>query len=151
MRSGKLDKQGVVKEIFSHRASPLTTCDSHSGVHGQRNELVDTVVDWAVRLVTMLEIGQVQNLFQDRGPPTRIPPTWMQQSLQQYLAGVFDPGRPDIGHVRLEESFNMQSLQKLANLEIVWTNNLMSHLSLTDDDKKVQIFHHVSFLEAMNE
>jgi hypothetical protein len=144
--SGQLDRRGIVKEILSHRASHLTTDDSSSKHPGQRDGVVITAVDWAVRLVTMLEIGQLQSVFQSREPPT-----WKHQSLRDYLAGVFVPGRPVIGHVRLEESFNVQSLQKLANLEIEWTNDLMSHLSLIDDDKKVLIFHHVTFLEAMNE
>jgi len=144
--SGQLDRQGVVKEIVSHRASQLTADDSTSKHSEQRDGVVMTAVDWAVRLVTMLEIGQLQSVFQSREPPT-----WKHQSLKDYLAGVFVPGRPVIGHVRLEESFNVQSLQKLANLEIEWTNDLMSHLSLIDDDKKVLVFHHVTFLEAMNE
>jgi hypothetical protein len=35
----------------------------------------------------------------------------------------------------------------MAGLEIVWTDNLADHLRLTDDDTKVHIFHHASFLE----
>jgi len=145
VRSGHLDKQDVVNYIMSRQASCLAVGGNPSGYHGQRDEVVHTIVDWAVRLVTMLEVGQLQNVFQSREPQT-----WKDQSLKDYLTGVFVPGRSDIVHVRLEESFNIQSLQRLANLEIEWTNDLMSHLSLTNDDKTVLIFHHVSFLEAMN-
>jgi len=54
-------------------------------------------------------------------------------------------------HVKLEESFNVPSLQKFANLELELTNDLLSHLNLRNDDKKVLAFHRVTFLEAMNE
>ena len=33
----------------------------------------------------------------------------------------------------------------------MWTDNLADHLRLTDDDKRVHIFHHASFLEAQRE
>jgi hypothetical protein len=137
--SGHKDRQDIIiKEMMSHPISgPLKNC--------QCDEVLGATIDWAARLVTMLEIGRLQSAHQ-----SPLHPTWDQQSLKDYIASVFVPGRLDIGHVRLEESFNVQSLQRLANLEIVWTNDLMSHLSLRDDDKKVLIFHHVSFLEAMN-
>lgn len=143
--SGQLDRQGVVKEMVSQRAFRLATDGSSSEDHGQRDEVVNTSIDWAVRLVTMLEIGQLQSVFQSRELPI-----WKHQSLRDYLAGLLDPGRPVIDHIRLEESFNVQSLQKLANLKIEWTNDLMSHLSLINDDKTVLVFHHVTFLETMN-
>lgn len=136
--SGHKDRRDIMKEMISQSAS-------HPTKLGQRDEVLGTAIDWAARLVTMLEIGRLQSCFQSREPPT-----WEQQSLKDYVASVFAPGRSDIGHVRLEESFNVQSLQKLANLEIEWTNDLMSHLSLRNDDTKVLIFHHVSFLEAMD-
>lgn len=66
VRSKRLDKQAVLEEILLHRTSRLTSCGSPSGNHGQRDELISTLVDWAVRLVTMLEVGQLQNVFQSR-------------------------------------------------------------------------------------
>lgn len=46
VRSGRLDKQAVLEETLSQRASRLTTYGSPSGNHGQRDELISTVVDW---------------------------------------------------------------------------------------------------------
>jgi hypothetical protein len=142
LTSGQLDRKGVMKEMILHRASHPDT-DGNSFEAGQCTEALGAAIDWAAGLVTMLEIGRLQSVFQCREPPT-----WKHHSLKEYIAGLFAPGRRDSGHVRLEESFNVQSLQKLTNLEIGWTNDLMSHLSLRNDDKKVLIFHHVTFLEA---
>jgi hypothetical protein len=142
--SGHKDRQDIIKEMMQHPVSQHTV-DGGPLENCQCDEVLGTTIDWAARLVTMLEIGRLQSAHQSPQHPT-----WDQQSLKDYIASVFVPGRLDIGHVRLEESFNVQSLQRLANLEIEWTNDLMSHLSLRNDDKKVLIFHHVSFLEAMN-
>jgi len=146
--SGHKDKRDIMNEMkmkmIPHPASQLPV-DGGSLKGGQCDKILGTAIDWAARLVTMLEIGRLQFACQSQEPLT-----WEQHSLKDYIASVFVPGRLDVGHVRLEESFNVQSLQKLANLEIEWTNDLMSHLSLRNDDTKVLIFHHVSFLEAMD-
>jgi hypothetical protein len=146
--SGHKDRRDIMKEMkMTLHSTSQHPVDGGSLKGGQCDEILGTAIDWAARLVTMLEIGRLQFACQSHEPLT-----WEQLSLKDYIASVFETvsGRLDTGHIRLEESFNVQSLQKLANLEIEWTNDLMSHLSLRNDDTKVLIFHHVSFLEAMD-
>ncbi|KAK4213932.1 hypothetical protein QBC37DRAFT_473008 [Rhypophila decipiens] len=50
--------------------------------------------------------------------------------------------------VKLPKSFNSWSVETIGGIKIVFTNNLADHLLLVDDDTRVLIFHHVSFLEC---
>lgn len=45
------------------------------------------------------------------------------------------------------QSFTAANLEKIAGIQVQWTSNLAGHLSLKDDEKKVMLFHQVSFLE----
>ncbi|EQL00722.1 FAD-binding, type 2 [Ophiocordyceps sinensis CO18] len=55
------------------------------------------------------------------------------------------------GNKGLERVLNAPGLVLVANLDIIWTDNLLDHLRLTDDDRRVHIFHHVSFLELQRQ
>lgn len=59
-----------------------------------------------------------------------------------YAPPVLDPET-----TKLENNFTAINL-KLAGLEVVWTDNLIDHLRMSDDDTKVHIFHHAAFLEC---
>ena len=52
-------------------------------------------------------------------------------------------------NVKLEKIFNAGNLGRIAGIEIEWTNNLADHLRVVDEDKKVAIFYHASFLECL--
>lgn len=47
-------------------------------------------------------------------------------------------------------NFNARQLARIAGFRIIWTNNLLDHLLLQDDDEsvKVHIFHQVTVLES---
>jgi hypothetical protein len=73
---------------------------------------------------------------------------WKGASLQEFVAHFFGEG-PVLGHekVKLDKIFIARNLSRIAGVEILWTDNLVDHLRLTDDDTKVHVFHHASFLE----
>jgi len=50
--------------------------------------------------------------------------------------------------VKLEKIFNARNLGRIAGIEIEWTKNLADHLRLIDEDRKVAIFHHATYLEC---
>ncbi|KAH8787220.1 hypothetical protein BGZ57DRAFT_736592, partial [Hyaloscypha finlandica] len=50
-------------------------------------------------------------------------------------------------HVKLERLFTARNIERLADIQVIWTSNLADHLQLEDDDTKVRLFSHTSFLE----
>ncbi|CZR37436.1 uncharacterized protein FPRO_02304 [Fusarium proliferatum ET1] len=54
-------------------------------------------------------------------------------------------------NVKMEKIFTARNLCRIAGLDIVWTDNLVDHLRLTDDDCRVHVFHHASFLHVQQQ
>jgi hypothetical protein len=59
---------------------------------------------------------------------------------------------PKLGDVcvNLDSSFTGYNIEKVAGIEIVWTDNLADHLRLIEGDTKLAIFHHATFLECQH-
>lgn len=91
----------------------------------------------------MLRFGRLQY---EVGPREYI--TWTEGSLRSFLNGYFDTS-PELScdQIRLPKSFDAWSLENVAGIKVSFTDNLVDHLRLVDDDGKVMIFHHASFLE----
>lgn len=128
-------------EIKDNLRTKLTT------PHDNEDELLENSIDLASGLLLMMACGTSSYGFSGR---TEI--LWRQESLQQYLADYFGVP-PVLGHdsVKLEKNFTARNLGRIAGLEIVWTDNLVDHLRMSDDDTKVHIFHHASFLECQRQ
>jgi hypothetical protein len=109
----------------------------------EQDELLDGSIDLAATILTLIHFGRIQYGFSGRKPLE-----WSAGSLQSVLEHQFN-GPVELGHsrVKFEKTFISLNLVRMAGLEIVWTDNLADHLRLTDDDTKVHIFHHASFLE----
>ena len=60
---------------------------------------------------------------------------------------TFSPKFAPDDYAKLPQSFTAEYLEKIAGINVRWTNNLADHLLLTDDDTKLLFFHHVSALE----
>ncbi|KAF2499047.1 hypothetical protein BU16DRAFT_261029 [Lophium mytilinum] len=105
--------------------------------------LLDSSIDLAARLLLMLDFGILQYGFSGRSQFN-----WDKGTLKDFVYSHFSspPAHTHEG-VKLEKIFNGRNLRRIAGIEIVWTNNLADHLRMTDDDTKVTIFHHASFLE----
>ncbi|OIW33077.1 hypothetical protein CONLIGDRAFT_711047 [Coniochaeta ligniaria NRRL 30616] len=70
-----------------------------------------------------------------------------QQTLRQAVQQQFCTQKiltPD--HQRLGSIFTARNIQHISGIKIKWTENLVDHLLLTDDDQTVFIFHCVGFL-----
>ena len=98
-------------------------------------------INLVARLLVMVEVGTVEFGFSGQ---TNI--SWASGTLQDCIAKHFDSPSVLNDHVKLEKIFNAQNLVQIGGLEIIWTDNLADHLRLFDDDKKIAIFHHASFL-----
>jgi hypothetical protein len=109
-------------------------------------EILCISVDLAARLLSMVDIGSLQYGFS--GSRQLV---WNHGSLKEYIAGYFDiPPAIGHGHLKLPDIFKARTLDQIAGIEIFWTNNLADHLRMIDEDKRVAIFHHVSFLECQH-
>jgi hypothetical protein len=100
-------------------------------------------INLVARLLLMIKFGDVPH---ECGGGRHI--EWSYGSLLEFVHDYFC-GPPARSHelIKLEKSFNALNLERIAGIEIRWTDNLADHLRMMDDDKAVAIFHHVSFLE----
>jgi hypothetical protein len=51
-------------------------------------------------------------------------------------------------NIRLEKSFNAESLQRIAGIKIRWTDVLADHLLLNEDDNTLHLFRAAPLLKA---
>ncbi|KAH6854993.1 hypothetical protein B0I37DRAFT_44879 [Chaetomium sp. MPI-CAGE-AT-0009] len=115
--------------------------------HANDDELLDNSVDLTASLLLMANFGRYAYGFSGRN---RV--CWSKGPLGAFLQAYFEPERRLANEsVKLERVFKASSLDRIAGLEVVWTDNLADHLRLTDDDRKVHLFHHASFLETQRQ
>lgn len=113
-----------------------------SSEHHNEDELLDNSINLAASLLLMIDFCGSPYGFSGHTEMH-----WVQGSLADYLDHYFgEPCALTNTRVKLEKNFNARSLIRVAGLEIVWTDNLADHLLLSDDDTKVHIFHHATFL-----
>lgn len=102
-------------------------------------------LDLVIRLLLMVEIGNIPNGFSGNTPLV-----WNQGTLSQFLSTHFTPKTTSSQErVRLGRVFTARNIERMAGIKIRWTNNLVDHLRLFDDEEDemgVNIFHHASFL-----
>jgi hypothetical protein len=104
---------------------------------------VQTDINLCAGLITMCNFGDPEHGFSSR---EHLP--WSShQTLRQAIAQHFQRERklqPD--NPRIRRLFTARHLACIGGLKIRWTNNLMAHLRLSDDDRAVFIFHNADFL-----
>lgn len=112
--------------------------------HRNEEEILENSINLVSSLLLMIHCGTFSYGFSGR---TEL--QWTQGSLRQHVAHYFSEA-PVLNHerVKLEKNFTGPNLSWIAGLEIVWTDNLIDHLRMSDDDTKVHIFHHAAFLEC---
>lgn len=115
-----------------------------TATHANEDDLLENSINLAVSLLSMIDCGSLVHGFSGK---TEI--SWKDGSLRQYLDHYFEE-KPVLAHngVRLQKNFTARNLCRIAGMKIVWADNLVDHLRLTEDDSKVHIFHHASFLEC---
>jgi hypothetical protein len=104
--------------------------------------LCEGSIDLAVRALLMVDVGELQNGFCGRRLIF-----WERGILQGFFQKVF-PSDPVLSAegVKLGSMFLACNLERIAGIKIVWTTNLADHLRMIDEDKRLFIFHHASFL-----
>jgi hypothetical protein len=100
-------------------------------------------IDLAARLLLMVKIGVVKH----QAIPRRCL-AWTDGSLPEFVQGHFDEVPIlNCDSVRLPKAFDAWSIATIGGIDIGFTDNLADYLLLVEDDTRVLIFHHASFLE----
>jgi len=110
----------------------------------QDDEILNNMIDLAVRLYLMVHIGQVQ-----RGVTGQTAISWKEGSVKASIDNHFQHQLILSDSVKFEKAFNVRNIERIADVRIQWTPNLVDHLRFIEDGKKpvVNIFHHARFLE----
>ncbi|RSL77248.1 hypothetical protein CEP51_009233 [Fusarium floridanum] len=102
-----------------------------------------------VRLMMMAEIGSLEKPYGFVYHPSYRPlPQWTENDLASLARRLF-PFSPQIGcsGVSTSVTFDAWSLENVAGIKIVFTDNLADHLRLANNDTQLYVFHHVAYLE----
>jgi hypothetical protein len=110
-----------------------------------KEELLSDAVDLATRIFLMTSVGSFRNVA---GPFQRTLQWKQDESLPDLLKREFSDQIQVTDNVKLERLFTARSIEKIVGIKIKWTSNLADHLRLLEDDTRVMIFHHASFLKA---
>jgi hypothetical protein len=127
--------RGDLKEILRSKLTAF---------HANEDEMLENSINLAASLVLMMSFCGYSYGFSGRSQLR-----WDQDSLRSFVLSYFEPGS-DLTkqNVKLDKIFIARNLSRIVGLEIIWTDNLVDHLRMTDDDRRVHIFHHASFLEV---
>ena len=107
--------------------------------------MLDGSITLVARLLTMTDIrprpytSEVQPSLNWTDDNTSLKDLMASRFVEQSINGQDD--------CEFEDDFTAYNLQRLAGLEIIWTDNLADHLRLARNKKKIHIFHHASFLK----
>lgn len=118
-----------------------------TNTYANEDEMLENSVNLATSLLLMIDCGSIGLVFSRK---TEI--SWTDGSIRDCLETHFSEA-PVLSHnnVKLQKNFTARNLCRIAGMGIIWTDNLIDHLRLTEDDTKVHIFHHASFLDYQRE
>ncbi|KAM7190205.1 hypothetical protein V8F20_009827 [Naviculisporaceae sp. PSN 640] len=113
-------------------------------IPGVTDEQCEASINLAARLLLMLRFGVVK--FE---PLPRRYLVWNEGTLKDAVDRHFSRRCVlSCDRVKLPKAFNAWSIETIGGIQIGFTDNLADHLLLVEDDTRVLIFHHVSFLEC---
>jgi hypothetical protein len=138
-------EEGRTKEMIKRS---LTFPDRRQRSEEVRSEMAEGSIRLVVRLYSMANIG-APSTYRTWGPSI-LPWDDERVGLDTVLANHFVASSADTGNLIFEEEFTVFNLQRFTGLEIHWSNNIADHLRLIDNDRKICIFHHATFLQHQN-
>jgi hypothetical protein len=100
----------------------------------------------AVRVWTMIDVGSLSSSL----GLSRVPQHWIHGSLRGFIASTFPSTKRLSDEVELESLFTALNMERIADIQVLWTSNLADHLRF-EDDGAVHVFTHVSFLQLHRE
>lgn len=132
-------KDGLARQAIRQNLAAKFQAE-HTGLE----DTFDNSIDLAVRLVFMLDIGELRNAFSGR---RRL--VWIEGSLQEFVRDIFSD-KISLGHegIKLGIQFTARNLDRVTGFRVELTTHLADHLRLRYEDRTVSMFHHVSFLRC---
>jgi hypothetical protein len=106
-------------------------------------EACDRCANLTARLLVMIRFGVAKNQISSRRSVQ-----WGTGPLRDVVHSLFsEPPKISCEQIRLPKSFDAWAIANVSGIAIAFTDNLADHLLLIEDDTKLLIFHHASFLE----
>ncbi|EPE28315.1 hypothetical protein GLAREA_09435 [Glarea lozoyensis ATCC 20868] len=138
-------QNGYSKEDIKIMA-PVTNYGETGNLYS--HEQVDSIVDLVARLWLMIN---TETTFQGITSQTRI--TWSSGSVKDLLASHFQHEIILTDSVKLEKVFNARNIERMTDVKIQWTPNLLDHLRFNEDGKipVLNIFYCVDFLDLQKD
>lgn len=107
--------------------------------------MVEGCIKLVVRLLTMVNIGALPSELSGK-----MCLDWSKGSLQDCIHGHFNAvSQADFEDTIIGSDLTARYIDRVARIEVVPTDNLLDHLRLVDNDCKLCVFHHISFLRYM--
>ncbi len=143
-----IDNIDELRDIQATRSSLKTRLRARlrSSETGDSNRLLCDAIDLGARIWLMTSIGTFRNIV---GPAQRTLQWKDDENLRTLLSREYFHQTDLKDQVKLERLFNARTIVRIAGIKITWTGNLADHLRLLDDDTRVVIFHHASFLKKI--
>jgi hypothetical protein len=136
-----------IKEGKTREAIKAELCSKIDDTQNDDEEPFDNTIDLTTRLWLMVHMGKVP-----RGVTGQSTVAWKQGYLQAAIAYQFQHQLILTDSVKFEKIFNLRNVERIADVKIQWTPNLIDHLKFNEDGKKpvLNVFHHATFLDYHN-
>lgn len=142
-----LSRETISQRVKQHFSGRLRNMDPH-----KQDQLLLTAIDLCLSLWLMIRIGHFRQQISLESTVI-----WQNRStMEDFLEEQFPRWRPPSGPqsffqkpLTLEKVFNARNLDRIAGMDIYWTDSLVDHLLLKerkDGNSTLFIFHNVSFL-----
>lgn len=137
LKSGN-SREEIKYELFSH---------SHQEA-SEISDYIDNAIDLAIRLWLMVHIGAVP-----QGVTSQTAIIWREGRLKDAMESHFQHEMILTESVKFQKVFNARNIERIADVTIQWTPNLVDHLRFVEDGRKpvLNIFYCAEFLEMQKE
>lgn len=141
LREAKPDRESLREKLQKAFEISESEAESSKSSCDDSGDFSDELINLAIRLWLMVPAGAFRQVAL---PGTSL--DWQRGYLQEALGRQFEKTLQKHESVTLEKVFNAHNLERIGGLRIIWTSNLADHLRMHDDDTRVSIFHHATFL-----
>jgi len=138
-------EEGGTKETIKRSLASLVTQQRREE---DKYHMAEGAIRLVARLFLMIDVG-APSKYQKWGS-SFLPWSDEQDDVKTVLADYFVVSSAETGNVVFEEEFTAFNIQRFTGLKIQWTSNLADHLRLIDNERRICIFHHATFLQHQN-
>ena len=141
LRDQSLDRESLREYLQKEFEISESSVESSRSSYDDSEDFSNELIELAVRLWLMIPIGGFRQVAL-HGESL----DWPRGYLQDALCRQFEKSSQNPVSITLGKVFNARNLERIGGLRIIWTSNLVDHLRLHDDDTRLSIFHHATFL-----